>query len=200
MAENEYSDDDRIDVNVLTRVLSDFENLTPRKRETLIQTIITFYKIGVRGGTSVRDRGRVEQTVPGDTSQDISNFSEDRAISPKDFILQKQPRTEVERIACLAYYLTHYRDTPEFKAVDLSKLNTEAAQAKLLNPTRAVDHATKGGYLVQATKGNKQISAAGEQFVLALPNREAAKAAMANARPRRKVRKGQKKVANADND
>lgn len=198
MAENEYSDDDNVDVEVLTKVLSAFKRLTPSGRETLLQTVATFYKIGIRGGPIAS--GSVAQTVPGGSiSQASSSFSEDRAMSPKDFLLQKQPRTEVERVACLGYYLTHYRDTPEFKAVDISKINTEAAQAKLLNPTRAVDHAAKGGYLVQATKGSKQISAAGEQFVLALPDREAAKAAMANARPRRRLRKGQKRVAETDN-
>ena len=81
----------------------------------------------------------------------------------------------------------------------MSKLNTEAAQAKLSNPSRAIDDATKAGYLVPATRGNKQISASGEKFVLALPDREAAKAAMANARPRRKARKGQKKVVEGNN-
>ena len=35
-------------------------------------------------------------------------------MSPKDFLMEKAPNTDVERIACLAYYLTHYRSTPHF--------------------------------------------------------------------------------------
>jgi len=106
-------------------------------------------------------------------------------------MLEKQPRTDVEKVACLAYYLTHYRDTPYFKTLDISKLNTEAAQTKFANPTVAVDNAGKTNYLVPATKGNKQLSALGEQFVQALPDREKARAIMVNVRPRRKSRKNE---------
>ena len=126
-------------------------------------------------------------------------FSKDRPISPKEFLLKKQPRTDVERVACLAYYLTHYRDQPFFKTLDISKLNTEAAQIKFSNPAKAVDNAAMLGYLAQATKGSKQISAPGELFVDALPDREAAQTAMASARPRRKNKK-RIKADNAESD
>src|SRR5438105_4083846 len=43
--------------------------------------------------------------------------------TPKAFLLEKRPRTDVERVACLAYYLTHYREMPEFKTNDITKLN-----------------------------------------------------------------------------
>jgi restriction endonuclease Mrr len=118
--------------------------------------------------------------------QSYPAFSEDTSMSPKEFLLEKQPRTDVERIACLAYYLTHYRDTPHFKTLDLNKLNTEAAQPKFSNATVSANNAQKRGYLVPSTKGHRQISAAGEQFVRALPDREAAKAAMTALRPRRR--------------
>jgi len=117
-------------------------------------------------------------------------FSEDRSISPKQFMFEKQPRTDVEKVACLAYYLTHYLGTPHFKTLDISKLNTDAAQVKFSNPAVAVDNATKQNYLVPASKGSKQLSALGEQFVLALPDRDRAKQVMANARPRRRAKKG----------
>ena len=112
--------------------------------------------------------------------------------------MQKQPLTDVERVASLAYYLTHYRDTPHFKTLDISTLNTEAAQPKFSNAAVAMDNATKMGYLVPATKGSKQLGAAGELFVQKLPDRDAAKAAMANLRPRRKARKGSQVAAPAE--
>ena len=115
-----------------------------------------------------------------------SRFSVDRTPSPKEFLFEKRPNTDVERIACLAYYLTHYRDTPSFKTLDLSKLNTEAAQLKLSNAAYAADNATRSGFLVQATKGAKQISAIGELYVQALPDRQAAREAIAHAKPKRK--------------
>ena len=51
--------------------------------------------------------------------------------SPKDFLFRKEPNTDVERVACLAYYLTHRRGTNHFKTIDISKLNTEAAPAQV---------------------------------------------------------------------
>ena len=73
--------------------------------------------------------------------------------------------------------------------MDLSILNTEGAQSKFSNAAYAVENATKLGYLVPGTKGHKQLSAIGEKFVLALPDRDAAKEVMSNARRKRKPRK-----------
>lgn len=126
-----------------------------------------------------------------DSSSEVpqDGFSEDRTISPKEFMLDKKPRMDVDRIACLAYYLTHYRDTPHFKTLDLSKLNTEAAQVKFSNAAKAVNNAASAGLLVPAGSGKKQISAIGELYVQALPDREAARAAIAYAKRRKKGRR-----------
>lgn len=105
-------------------------------------------------------------------------------------MLQKKPHNDVDRITCLAYYLTHYRETPSFKTLDLSKLNTEAGQVKFSNAALASANAVRAGLLILVGKGNKQISALGELYVQALPDMAAAKEAIAHARPRRKVRKG----------
>jgi hypothetical protein len=78
---------------------------------------------------------------------------------------------------------------PHFKTLDLAKLNTEAAQPKFSNAGYSSTNALNMGYLAPAVTGHRQLSAAGEQFVRALPDRDAAKAAMASARPRRRVRK-----------
>ena len=176
--------------NVIVSALQDLPDDTVRERVLL--SVAAFLSIPLEGEsprfarpTSYRDPLAVE--VPRRPMRGSeSPFSEDRTISPKDFLNQKQPRTEVERVACLAYYLTHYRDSPAFKTFDISKLNTEAAQPKFANASQAVENATKTHYLVPASKGNKQISAAGELFVQALPDRDAAKSAMATVKPRRK--------------
>lgn len=116
-------------------------------------------------------------------------FSAREDISPKVFLFEKQPRTDVERIAVLAFYLTHYRDAPHFKTLDLSKLNTEAAQPKFANTANSAGNAVKQGYLVPSTKGMRQLSAIGERFVAALPDRDAARATMSTARPKRRPAK-----------
>ena len=111
--------------------------------------------------------------------------------SPKEFLFQKQPNTDLERVACLAYYLTHYRNTSHFKTIDISKLNTEAAQRKFANAASSVYNATQRGFLAAAPKGTKQLAAIGEQFVDALPDQAAAKAALGS---RRKTRRQQRKT------
>ena len=88
-------------------------------------------------------------------------------------------------MACLAFYLTHYQDTAHFKTVDISRLNTEAAQMKFSNAAYAVTNATNAGLLVSAGKGYKQISAMGERYVEALPDMEAAKGIRTNMRKKR---------------
>ena len=119
--------------------------------------------------------------------------------SPKDFLFQKQPTTNVERVACLAFYLTHYRATPQFKTIDISKLNTEAAQRKLANAAYTVSNATRDGYLAPAAKkGMKQLAAEGERYVDELPDRAAAKAVFGKRkvrRPRRQPRSGNASAA-----
>src|SRR2546426_70817 len=157
------------DADILQSVIGALRNLDPEARARILQTVATFFQVGL-GDVS---RRRVEPTEGG-TSPSPS-FLEDRSMQPKEFLLDKQPKTDVERVACLAYYLTHYRETPHFKTIDISKVNTEAAQPKFANAANSVNNALKRGYLVQATRGQRQISAAGERFVQALPDRRAAK-------------------------
>jgi hypothetical protein len=134
----------------------------------------------IKNGT---EPGRGPVTVSYGESTD--RYSKEQSLSPQEFLLKKQPRSDVERVACLGYYLANYRDQPSFKTFDISKLNTEAAQTKLSNAANSVNNATSYGYLAPAAKGMKQLSAAGEMYVEALPDREAATAALANSRPKR---------------
>jgi hypothetical protein len=104
-------------------------------------------------------------------------------------MMDKRPVTDIERVSALAYYLTHYRGQAFFKTLDISQLNTEAAQIKLSNPSVALDNAIRAGLISQATKGTRQLSASGELYVQALPDREAAREAIKHVRPRRKARR-----------
>ena len=108
--------------------------------------------------------------------------------SPKDFLAQKQPNTDVERVACLAYYLTQHRGAKHFKTIDISKLNTEAGQRKFSNPAKSVNNATQAGFLAQVSRGLKQLPAEGECYVDQLPDRAAAKAAFRARKARRQRR------------
>jgi hypothetical protein len=182
------------EVEVVTSILSQLSKVDPAIRERIIHTLATFYRVDLRGTSSTRQQAGSghSATLP------ESTFSEDRSISPKQFMGEKQPHTDVEKVACLAYYLTHYGNMPHFKTLDISKLNTEAAQIKFSNPAVAMENAVKRHYLVPATKGNKQLSALGEQFVQSLPDREKARAVMANARPRRRTRRIEGEIIESD--
>lgn len=191
MAENDQNESEQLDVltSVLPEVISAFRRLDSDGKQRLFQTIGTVFNLtpGTRATT-------VESIPISSTAAASDRFSRDRTISPKEFLMKKQPRTDVERVACLAYYLTNYREQPHFKTLDISKLNTEAAQVKFSNPAHAVDNATKYGYLAPGIKGSKQLSAGGELYVEALPDRDAASAAMASTRrPRRRAKRPTRK-------
>jgi hypothetical protein len=111
--------------------------------------------------------------------------------TPKEFMRAKDPKSDVQRVACLAFYLTNYRETQEFKSTDLTALNTEAAGPRI-NTSRAVNNATnQNQYLAAAGRGRKQITSVGEDVVRALPNQEAVKAAeLKGAKLRHRRRRG----------
>ncbi len=183
------------DFAALQQIIKALGRVQPDHRLRVLQSVMTFF--GMNGGMA--QEGVVQAAAAqtsgtkaadiGGTSARSLDFSTRQSMSPKEFMKEKQPQTDVERIACLAYYVSHYRDTPHFKTLDLSKINTEAAQPKFANAAYSVNNALNSGYLAPAPKGFKQLSAIGEHFVQLLPDREAAKAAMANARTRRKARK-----------
>ena len=177
MGENETAD-----LQVLTEVLTALKKLDHEGQERMIQTICTFLKLTP---SSHKPGPSPQSSNSSHAFSRPGSFSEDRSMSAKDFMMDKQPRTDVERVVCLAYYLTHYANTPHFQTVDISKMNTEAAQIKFSNATVSVNNAIQGGYLAPAPHGKKQISAAGERFVQALPDRDAARKVMDNMRPRR---------------
>ena len=173
------------DLEVLTEIIASLKQLNRDDQRRTLQAVATFLNLPFQGNSAQSAGASPPQTA--NLVQAKPTFSEDRTISVKDFIREKGPRTDIERVICLAYYLAHYRATPHFKTLDISALNTEAAQPKFSNASVAVENATRSGLLVQATKGNKQVSAAGEVYVQHLPDRDAAKSGSQSMR--RKPRK-----------
>ncbi len=95
---------------------------------------------------------------------------------PKEFVRTKDPKSDVQRVACLAVYLTHSRETAKFKSADLSALNTEAAGPSINMPRAANNATNQNRYLAPAGGGQRQITALGEDVVNALPDQEAVRA------------------------
>jgi hypothetical protein len=171
------------DLNALQKILQILKPFDKNSVRKIIKTVLTFYGFELAQGFGNDFRKESYRNKE-------SKFSENRDITPKDFMMEKVPQTDVDKIACLAYYITHYRNQEEFKALDLSKLNTEAAQLKFANITVALDHATRTyGFLVPTKKGYKKLSAIGELYVQALPDKDEAKSVIAKSKPRRKSKK-----------
>jgi hypothetical protein len=164
------------EARVLSDVLASLRPLDAEARRKILHTAATFYGLS----SSIADQSN--SAVPPVERHRIEGFSADRTASPKQFIHEKDPVSETERIVCLAYYLTHYRGISHFKTLDLTQLNTEAAQVKFSNASATVHSASEFGLLAPAPNGNKQISARGERFVSVLPDREAARAVMTERR------------------
>jgi hypothetical protein len=170
------------DFEALQAVVTTLRARDKESRRRILESAATFLDVDF----SAKAPGANVQSSPGlsPVTGSRPRFSEDTSMSAKDFIMEKAPKTDVERIACLAYYLTHYRSTPQFKTLDLSVLNTEAAQPKFANTTNSANNAIKMGYLAPGTKGQRQLSGMGERFVRALPDRNAAKDVLVSLRRR----------------
>jgi len=104
-------------VEVLTKILNALKGLDPDAQKRTLQAVSTF--LGISLVSYEINHVKRSESDSNIKSSDVS-FSANRQITPKEFLRDKMPVTDVERITCLAYYLTHYRDTPHFKTLDLS--------------------------------------------------------------------------------
>lgn len=167
------------DLNIFNKIINTLKELSKDDINRIIQMVNLYFKLPTNKFLNQ------EITKSSNIPSSYPTFSEDRSMSPKQFILDKNPVTDVERVACLAYYITHYRKQLHFKPLDISMLNTEAAQRKFANAQMAVANATTRGYLVDVGKGLKQLSAAGEIYVQKLPDKQAAQEVMAKFRKKK---------------
>ena len=142
------------------------------------------------GETNVGGSGGGSGGTGSEGSKGEGSGRQSDATTPKAFIATKRPKTDLERVACLAYFLTYHRETPKFKTKALTDLNVEAAGVKFSNMSATARNATasSNGFLSSAGGGNKQITARGEAMVVALPDRDKVAAALTE-QPARKARK-----------
>lgn len=182
-----------VDIHALAEIVTALNRLDAEARKRILSSLVTLYGIDLppQAGAQVSTSQTRSSSQPTWSPQPRENvsFSEDRTLSPKEFVWQKEPRTAIERVVCLAYYLQHYRGMSSFKTSDISALNTEAAQVKFSNPAMMVSEATRAGYLSTVRGQEKQLTVIGERFVMHLPDREAANNAVKHAKPKRPRRK-----------
>ena len=92
------------------------------------------------GGTNPAALGASGGALPATLTQPQGQFAQPQPLAAgmtiKQFIAQKRPENLYQRVACLAYYLSHVLDTPRFKTKDISKANTDAWPAPGSEDTR----------------------------------------------------------------
>jgi len=183
--EEKHTVDAETELKLLQEILVALQHLSAHSRKKLIKTLLAFFEISP---AELVDFGIYNHLAgPGGPAQ--------QAMSPMEFMQNKQPQTDAERVACLGYYLTHFQGTPQFKTSDISRLNLEAKQQKFVNATKAVNDASRTGYLVSASKkGLRKLSAAGERFVKALPERAVTYKMVPTLKAKRKVEKEPKNI------
>ncbi|MFF4058833.1 hypothetical protein ACFYZ8_23110 [Streptomyces sp. NPDC001668] len=178
----------RADLPAMQAALTALETLDRRGRARVLAWLSDALDVEAVSHATVGGRP-VASALRATTGVTAVIAAEGAAPSPREFVSRKRPASNVERVACLAYYLDRFRSTPHFRTPDIVDLNTESAGPKFGNPSRDVDNADRGsGFLVTAGKGTKQLSVRGEALVEALPDREAVKAALRehSYRPRKR--------------
>jgi hypothetical protein len=97
------------------------------------------------------------------------------ALTSKDaraFMRAKKPATDVQRVACLAYF--HMKTTGQrtFTSEDIQSIHTDSGGSKM-NFTRALDNATRRSRYISTIRGReKQLTTLGEDVVDALPDQK----------------------------
>ena len=182
----------------LKTVIDALKVLPDDSRERILKTILTYFDYGYSGAMqSLLSLSPVSASA---SSTREPSFGDRSPLSPKDFLHQKSPRTDVERITCLAYYLTNYREMKHFKTEDISALNTEAAQIKLSNPSFTIRNAVQAGLLASAVGTSKQISMHGEKVVIALPDRDKVREVLKAIRRRNSKKRTKKDSVTVDSE
>jgi len=183
------------ELEALSIILEALEPLDDEKRRFVLKT--------------ASDRFNISDVVPAKTPQNaeiippannsptvVQSGTSLGGISAKDFLKSKRPLTDVQRIACLAFYLTYGNAQNHFKTGNLTKLNTDAAAPKLSNAAVSVMHAAGHfRFLSQAGGGKKQITSIGEDVVNALPDQAAVKSVLENHKSGYRKKNKRTKVA-----
>ena len=129
--------------------------LDEESRERVLMAAEAYFSGGAR---TTRRTAPLALESDDEAREPEQRFGSGAAPTPKQFMLEKRPQTDIERVACLAYYLTHYRDQLHFKTFDLSKLNTEAAQIKFSNAAQAAANALKAVSLRRHLEGPGRLA------------------------------------------
>jgi hypothetical protein len=180
------------ELKALSVTLKALGSLDAVKRQFVLDAVVQ--RLGLKAVTASSDGTLSSSASCGTNASSAANIPRTGAApNARAWLREKRPATDVQKIACLAFYLTNYQSKPHFKTSDLSSLNIDAGGAAFSNIAHAVKNATQQNkFLSPVGKGNKQITALGEDVVSALPDQEKVKVVISSSRGRRR-RKGKKR-------
>jgi hypothetical protein len=162
--------------------------MTPEHRVRALRWVLDDLKIELGPSSDSPDQMGTQKTPPASgVTPPAAAAAAAGGPTPKQFMDAKQPDSDIERVICLAYFLTHHRQVSAFKTKELSALNTEARGRAFSNISMASTNAVRqNNFLAPAGQGKKRITDRGEAVVEALPDREKVKAALSTRKVRRK--------------
>lgn len=178
------------EVVALEAIIDALDPLDEQQKLWVLQTAASRFSLRIEN--AVPSRGTYPEGAGASAPSSAEPISTGEYSTPQEFIRAKSPKTDVQRVTCLAYYLTKFRKTPLFKTKDLVALNTDAGCPKFSNPTVTVNNARRDKYLTPTGKGDKRITNQGEDLVDALPDQEKVKALKSEPRPRRRTTRKKK--------
>ena len=93
-----------------------------------------------------------------------------KELSVRELILQKRPRSDVEKALVLGYYLEHYRNVSHFNGSDLEELFREAKEIVPSNINDKVNKNVQRGFITEAKEKKDELkswtlTSTGERYV-----------------------------------
>jgi hypothetical protein len=169
-------------VTVLTTVIAALATLPKEQQQWVMQTAASRFAL------TVNSAAQTLPLVPSPVAP-TSPTPENPGQTVKAFIKAKNPKNDMQRVACLAYYLQHRKDISTFKSKDIDEQH-EAAGGIKFNLAQAVANATNvSKYFAAAGEGKKRLTTLGEDVVEALPDLEKVKALEKAGRRKPRVKK-----------
>ena len=178
----------------LVIIMKALEPLEAPDRQWVLQSAAARWSLALQGQASPGD-GQAGAGSPGIATNGSLAASSQAALTKKDpraFMRIKNPSTDTQRIACLAYFLVHTTGKLGFSSKEIREANTNSGGTSI-NLTRALDNATrKTKYLSKRGPREKQLTTLGEDIAVALPDQQAVRDIEATAGSRRKGAKKKK--------
>ena len=146
--------------NAVIQALAD---LSPEERERVLDSASALY--GIAAKTSAREPRQEPASRDEQQSHHREGDRPGKRLSIVEFLNEKQPATNAQRIACFAYYREHVEGRPQFARRDLEPY---FAAAKLANPGKNFDRefnkAVREGW-IHEDGANSYLTQGGENKV-----------------------------------